>query len=555
MWILGCNTTHDASICLMKDNEIILHLQEERLTHNKHDIELVHAIDLIKNYTNIIDLGVYSHLYNDNLYFTPYEKLLKKNGIEVKEWIDASANHHDLHAYCAFYNSGFSDAACLIVDGAGSDTKYGKENESIYVFETKKDIRCIYKTLVGHNKETIDNSECNFIIKNKRIGAGMAYSSISQYMGWGDHGCGKVMGLSPYGKFNPILKNLISSTGANENLFKLYNYNRIVYAGTVFSPCEYLSKFHSEEDRDEKVKDLCFKIQKDFERYIFNLIDKTIKLTGKHNIVLSGGCALNCVANYKFRKKLSKEVNLYVDPTCGDDGISIGAAKFGYISQCKKNNITPKDISLKTLYHGQKIEYNYKLNLNEKEIITSPSDVAKLLLNGNVVSICQGKSESGPRALGNRSILFDPRNTNGKEIVNKVKKREEWRPFAGTVLWEYAEDWFDMDRLEESSYMMYAVDVLEQKRSLIPAITHVDGTCRIQTLKREQNPNYYSLIEEFYKLTDVPILFNTSFNLAGDTIVETIDDALKTLRESEIEYMYLPEIKKLIYVPNEKSIC
>jgi len=111
-----------------------------------------------------------------------------------------------------------------------------------------------------------------------------------------------------------------------------------------------------------------------------------------------------------------------------------------------------------------------------------------------------------------------------------------------------------MDKLKETPYMMYAVDVLENKRDLIPAITHVDGTCRIQTLRKEQNENYYNLIEEFYRLTEVPILFNTSFNLAGDTIVETIEDAFRTLRESEIEYMYLPEIKKLIYVPNEKNI-
>ena len=112
-----------------------------------------------------------------------------------------------------------------------------------------------------------------------------------------------------------------------------------------------------------------------------------------------------------------------------------------------------------------------------------------------------------------------------------------------------------MNRLEESPYMMYAVDVWGDKRSIIPSITHVDGTCRIQTLKKQHNPNYYELIEEFYKLTEVPILFNTSFNLAGDTIVETIDDAFNTLRNSEIEYMYLPEISKLIYVPNEKNLC
>jgi carbamoyltransferase len=264
---------------------------------------------------------------------------------------------------------------------------------------------------------------------------------------------------------------------------------------------------------------------------------------------------LKCVANYKVLKNLPKNINVYADPLCADDGITVGASKYTYIKHCIENAITPKSVKLNTLYLGQQIKYNYNLKSNESEVNVTAQEVAKLITEGNIVTICQGRSESGPRALGNRSILFDPRVENGKEIVNRVKKREWWRPFAGTVLWEYCNEWFDMDRIEESPHMMYAVDVWKDKRRLIPNITHVDGTCRIQTLKKEQNPNYYKLIEEFYRLTEVPILFNTSFNLAGDTIVETIDDAFNTLRNSQIEYMYLPEIQKLIYVPNEKSIC
>ena len=135
--------------------------------------------------------------------------------------------------------------------------------------------------------------------------------------------------------------------------------------------------------------------------------------------------------------------------------------------------------------------------------------------------------------------------------MNRVKKREYFRPFAGTVLLEHAREWFDMDRLEESPFMSYAIDVLPDKRHLIPSIVHVDGTCRIQTVTREQNKHYYDLISEFYKLTGVPILFNTSFNLAGDTMVDTIQDGLKTLRDSELKYMYLPETSSLIHVPNK----
>ena len=146
----------------------------------------------------------------------------------------------------------------------------------------------------------------------------------------------------------------------------------------------------------------------------------------------------------------------------------------------------------------------------------------------------------------NRSILYDPRDPNGKDHVNTIKKREAFRPFAGTVLKEYANGWFDMAGMEESPFMMYAVDALELSRNIIPAILHVDNTCRVQTVTREQNKHYYELIYEFYKLTGVPILFNTSFNLAGEPLVETPEDALKTFYNSEIKYLYFPEVQKLI---------
>ena len=192
--------------------------------------------------------------------------------------------------------------------------------------------------------------------------------------------------------------------------------------------------------------------------------------------------------------------------------------------------------------------YNFEY---EDQYHVTPKDIAELLDMGKVIAIAQGRSEIGPRALGNRSILFDPRVKDGKDIINRIKKREEFRPFAGTVLQEYAKEWFDMDRLDESPFMMYAVDVLPEKIEQIPSIVHVDGTCRVQTVTEEQNKNYYDVISEFHKITGVPILFNTSFNLAGDTMVDTIEDALYTLHNSEIEYLYLPEISTLVRVAND----
>ena len=173
-------------------------------------------------------------------------------------------------------------------------------------------------------------------------------------------------------------------------------------------------------------------------------------------------------------------------------------------------------------------------------IITDKGEALEIILKQEILAIFQGASEMGPRALGNRSLLFDPRNKDGKTIVNKVKKREWYRPFAGSVLLEYAPEWFEMGTIKESPYMSFAIPVKEDKKKLIPSITHVDGTCRIQTVTQEQNKHFYNLIKSFYEKTQVPILFNTSFNLAGEPLVETKEDALDTLKRSSIDYLYLP---------------
>ena len=587
MWILALNLSHDASMCLMKDSEIILHLKEERLTHKPHTREVVNCIDLIKNYTNHLDYLVFGYLHNFNIDHDGYRFLIEKMGISINEVLDLSQQHHDMHSYGAFCNSGFKDAVCLVVDGAGSDIQYfddskdmlsppgfkfesEKENESIYECNFGEEQICLYKTAVGYNSETVPEDFPSYWQREKRIGIGMVYAGIARSFMW-FHGEGKVMGRSLYGKFDVSIKTMMTKKGANESLFTLLGVKKYIRTRVELTPYNYIknifpkiiwgkSDYHIECTDDNevnfnKISNLCYKVQIEFEKYVMNLIKKSLDLSKSKNLILTGGCALNCLANYKFLKQLPEDITVYVDPVCADDGISLAMAKYTYnVYQSYQNKIL-EDLSLKTLYLGQPIKYEYELSQGESEIDVTPKEVAELISHGNIVAICQGRSESGPRALGNRSILFDPRVENGKEIVNKVKKREWWRPFAGTVLLEHAKEWFDMNRLEESPYMMYAVEVWKNKRKEIPAITHIDGTCRIQTVTEEQNKNYYNLINEFYSITGVPILFNTSFNLAGDTIVETIDDAFNTMRNSEIEYMYLPEISKLIYVPNEKNLC
>lgn len=196
---------------------------------------------------------------------------------------------------------------------------------------------------------------------------------------------------------------------------------------------------------------------------------------------------------------------------------------------------------MKTLYLGPVYTLNHikgdKVKLN---------DVVDLLLDQQPVAIYQGRSEAGPRALGNRSLIYDPRDPNAKAKINRIKKREQFRPFAASVMLEYANDWFDMAGLRESPYMMYAMDCWEDKWNQIPGVLHVDNICRIQTVTSRQNKNYYDLINAFYDRTGVPMVFNTSFNLAGQPLVESPEDAMETFHESEIPHLYFPEVGRLI---------
>jgi carbamoyltransferase len=243
---------------------------------------------------------------------------------------------------------------------------------------------------------------------------------------------------------------------------------------------------------------------------------------------------------------MPEDVNIYIEPVSSDAGTSIGAAKI--IWHTLQKDITKRPIT--SLYNGYKhtmevdrIKKTYNtLNYQTVDIKT----VAELIADRNIVAMYQGQAESGPRALGNRSILYDPRDPDGKDKVNTIKNREWFRPFAGSVLEEHANDWFDLRGLKDSPYMMYAVKTKQDKIDKIPAINHIDNTSRVQTVNVKQNKNFYNLIKEFNNITGVPILFNTSFNLAGDCIVETVDDAVNTFKNSCIDHLYFPEQELLV---------
>lgn len=369
---------------------------------------------------------------------------------------------------------------------------------------------------------------------------------MTAYLGFPEIEAGKTMGLSSYGKFDPYIS--ICDGRLNNLDFiepRFPRGNKIVTSSVT-------SKKYSENNKawhgnpklvGEYRKDLAYAVQKSSERRVIDLIEKTLELSKKNKIVMAGGYGLNCVANYRFLKRFPN-VQFYHEPVSHDGGQTMGACQLYYRQLTGDVTKAP----LKSLYLGPDISIVYEdVDYTGFNLVDATSkDIAEIIAKENIVALYQGRSEAGPRALGNRSILFDPTVKNGKDLVNRVKKREWFRPFAGSCLAEYVHDWFDMAGLKESPFMMYAVDVLEDKKDIIPSITHVDGTCRIQTVTSEQNPHYYELISEFNKIRKVPILFNTSFNLGGDPLVETMDDALSTLRRSDIKYLWLPEIKKLV---------
>ena len=508
MYFIGVNDcVHDASTSIVENGKLICHLNSERVSHIKHDGDIKPSLEKLVELYNI---STKTQFYNGG--------------------VDEFNNHHLFHAFHSFYDSGFKKAVCVVVDGMGSQVAiddprflkgtYGRECKSVYILEYPNKFHL-------HSRFVSVPFECNSLkIENGRttvinsISEALAFQKTCEKIGMKWYDAGKLMSLASFGEKE---SHQIYENGLISN--KLFNIKNLKNVTLNLDIEEF-------QDIANFAKSLQNQTQENIRKYILQIVEET----GCKNVCLSGGYFLNCVANNYIRKNINKNINIFVEPISGDDGVSIGAAKVNWYSQTNSKRI----FKLENLYHGPSYEYNI-----DGETVTL-EEVAKLLSERKIVAIYQGRSESGPRALGNRSILYDPTDESGKEKINKIKGREWYRPFAGTILLERSRDWFDMHNLKESPYMMYAVDVLDNKKNLLSAISHVDYTCRVQTLTEKQNKNYYNLIKEFYKITDVPILLNTSFNIAGDTMVETIDDAIQTFYGSNIDYLYFPDKGKII---------
>ena len=583
--ILGISAFyHDSAACILKDGKIIAAAQEERFSRKKHDPRYpVNAIEFVLKYANLklseVDQIVFfekpflkfERLLETYVAFAPKgfvsfakamplwikEKLFQKNYLfnklkehDINYKSDKNiffSDHHLSHAASAFYPSPFNEAVILTADGVGewatTTVAVGKNNN----LEIKKEI---------HFPHSI----------------GLLYSAFTYYTGFKvNSGEYKLMGLAPYG--NPIyedkIKKLIDikKDGTFRLDQKYFNYatgltmtnNRFnnLFGQKVRDPLnEKITQFHM---------DIAASIQKVTEEIMIKLAKSIREEYGIKNLCLAGGVALNCVANGKILKEKIFE-NIWIQPAAGDAGGSLGAALALWYNENGNNRKVNLNDDMNGSFLGCEFDQNQiedELKSigavfekeNYDELINKTSDY---LLNKKAIGWFQGRMEFGPRALGGRSILGDPRSDKMQKNLNlKVKYRESFRPFAPSVLREDLKDWFDID--EDSPYMLLVADInsskkinmteeqsklfgiekLNIKRSEIPAVTHVDYSARIQTVSKETNKRYYDLISEFKKKTGCPVLVNTSFNVRGEPIVNTPTDAFNCFMGTELDYLII----------------
>ena len=560
MYVLGISCYyHDSAAALIKDGNIVAGVEEERFTRIKFDDDYPkNAINYCIEEAGISPKDISSIVFYDKS-ILKFDRLLDNyityaprglvsflnvipKWLHKRLWIKDDIKkhlkgftgdilfpeHHLSHAAYSFLTSPFQESAILTVDGVGewatTSMGTGKENK----IELTKDLRWPHSV-------------------------GMLYSAFTYFLGFRvNEGEYKLMGLSAYGKpkyYDLIMEKLIDlkddgSFHLNMKYFA-FTYDKVM-TNKKFSAL-FNCSVRTEDGPAEQIHyDIAASAQKVLEEILMRMVRYIHKNTGQKNLCLGGGVALNGVANYKILKEGPFE-NIFIPPSPGDAGSALGAALYGYYSIQNKQRSIEKDNSIKVSnevfigpeYSNEDIE-NF---LNEKGISFEKYErqqllekVAKLISEQNVVGWYQGRMEWGPRALGNRSILSDPRNPKMKDILNeKIKHREGFRPFAPSILEEYASEYFELEI--SSPYMLLVTKV--KKPDQIPAVTHVDGTARVQTISRITNELYYDLINEFYKLTNVPVLINTSMNVRGEPIVNTLEQAHNMIVKTDMDYIVM----------------
>ncbi len=571
---------HDSAVALIENGEIIYASQEERFSRIKHDsnfpnkalknlletckldlmdVDYVVFFEkpflkferLVETYLDFAPKGLKQFLFSMPIWLK--EKLfMKREIIENLKKISPNFNekffffseHHLSHAASAFFPSPFKKALIFTADGVGewatTSVAVGEKNS----IKIKKEI-------------------------NYPNSLGLLYSAFTYYIGFKvNSGEYKLMGLAPYGK--PIYSDLIEKKLIDikeDGSFRL-DQSYFDYSTGFKMTNEKFSKLFKKEARKPETKiqkfhmDIAASIQKVTEKIILKILKSLKQEFNLDNLCLAGGVALNCVANGLIqREKIFK--NIWIQPAAGDAGGSIGSALALWYMHLKKRRVLTKNDKMNGSYLGpsydlnsikgelEKIGAHFKIFEKRKMLRT----VAKMISQGKAIGWFQGKMEFGPRALGSRSILADPRNKLMQKQLNlKIKFRESFRPFAPSILEEQSKNWFNLDC--KSPYMLVVSDVKKNKlvkvksnlntlstinqiRSVVPSITHIDNSARIQTVSKNSNPIFYELINEFYKLTKTPILINTSFNIRGEPIVCSPQDAFKCFMGTNLDVLVI----------------
>jgi carbamoyltransferase len=556
MNILSIHYGHDSSACILKNGEVVFYFKEERFSRKKRDhIPFIAIKKCLENFNEkITHIIVTSTEYNTSFsyiikFISSFIQLPKNDNI-----IDFTSNHHLSHIGTSFFNSGFEEAVVVVVDGRGSSYEdQVAECESIYLMSYENGLKLIIKNYFipsYMNFNELEENTYNEIISsshksnifNKIGGIVNIYTTATLLIGQDMEEGGKVMGLSSYGeKIKDFPKLFVNNYGKPDNShYEIYAYNG--FPMPIFK--EHYEKLTKEITKENYkfYADYAYEIQTQTQEAVGNLIEKAIEKTGVKKVCISGGYGMNIVANHYYLQRFP-DVEFYFEPIADDTGGAIGSAKMFWYFETKDKTIRP----LKTTsFHG--VHYNIS---NYKGKTTSIKEIAKLLYEDKSVAVYTSLAEAGQRALGNRSILFNALNPDAKDLVNKIKKREWYRPFACMVLEEDANIYFDMGRIKSSPFMTICFPVRPEYVKIIPGITHVDNTCRIQTISKEDH-YLYELLQEFKKLSGHGIVLNTSFNLAGEPLVETPEDAFNTLNNSCLDYLWFEETQQLFR--NKKEI-
>lgn len=554
VYILGLSCFyHDSAAVLLRDGKIVFAAQEERYTRKKQDENFPkNAVDHALKAAGITVADLTEVVFYEKPFLKFFERILETQ-IDVwprgfimfhramrewmlkKLWIPQTikkelgfdkpilfTTHHESHAASAYYCSGFPDAAIVSVDGVGewATTTIGHGQG--------KDMKLLRAIHFPHS-------------------LGLLYSALTYYLGFKVNSAEyKVMGLAPYGepKYMKEMKTLIhvKDDGSFELDMSYFTYEYgLTMTGRKIEKLFGHPTRKGEAKLEQFHKDVAASLQQITEEVMLKIAAEAKRLTGSKYLCLAGGVALNCVANGKIlRAKLFDDI--FIQPAAGDAGGALGAALAVWHKKYEGERL-PRlgNVYLGNEYSESEIELFLKNEHLPFEKLTQEAIIEKtagLLSGENVIGWFQGRMEYGPRSLGNRSIIADARNKENWQKVNvKIKFRESFRPFAPTVLEEKAKEYFDLD--PESPYMLLVADVHAAKRQEIPAVTHVDGSARIQTIRADQNPTYHALLSAFQKRTGCGVIINTSFNVRGEPIVESPKDALNCFLNTDMDYLVL----------------